>query len=57
MVEQVEVGNWVVVRTNRGNVEGIVSKVNWKTFQVRLQVAGKHKFIDRHNNDLVEVVM
>lgn len=51
-----EIGNWVVVKTNHGNIEGIVTKVNTLTFIIRLQIAGQYKFIKQGFHNLVEII-
>ena len=53
---EVSVGDWVVARTNRGNIDAIVTKINNKTLVVRMQIAGKFKYIKRRYSDILEVV-
>lgn len=50
------IDDWVAVRTNKKEIQGIVSKVNSKTFWVRIQIAGKYSYIKRRNSDLIEIL-
>ena len=49
-------GDWVVARVNGGTIEGTLHKINPKRFIVRLQVAGKFKYVTKRHRDLLEVV-
>lgn len=53
---ELSVGDYVVVRTNHGELFTKVTKLNSKTLRVRIQVAGKFKYIKRHYTDILEVV-
>lgn len=53
--ELMEIGNWVVIQTKRGNIEGEVTKINSKTFIVKLRLSGTVKHIKRTYNQLVEI--
>lgn len=53
---QCNLGDWVVCNTNNDTIEGKVTKINKKTFWVRLQIAGKFKFVKRQIHQLVEVI-
>lgn len=51
-----EVGDWVVTRVNGGTIEGTVHKLNPKRFIIRLQIAGKYKYVTRRYTDLIEII-
>jgi hypothetical protein len=55
-MENLQIGDWILFRTKKKDVQGIVSKVNCKTFLVRIQVAGKYVHILRRNSELIEIL-
>lgn len=54
--KKLKLGDWILFRTNKKDIQGIVSMVNAKTFLVRIQVAGKFVHIKRRNSDFIEIL-
>lgn len=53
---EAKINDWAVIRTNKGEVEGTISKINTHTFWIKQRIAGKNNYIKRRNRDLVYVV-